>query len=56
MAFLINVIKWLLWTVQAMYFDAVGPVFYIYSTWTVQAMYFDAVGPVFYIYSTLNRL
>ena len=31
MAFVINVIKWLLWTVETMYFDVVEPVFYIYS-------------------------
>ena len=28
MAFEINVIKWLLWTVEPMYFDVVEPVFY----------------------------
>ena len=27
MAFVINVIKWLLWTVETMYFDVVEPVF-----------------------------
>ena len=31
MAFVINVIKWLLWTVETMYFDVVEPVFYICS-------------------------
>ena len=31
MAFVINVIKWFLWTVETMYLDVVGPVFYIYS-------------------------
>ena len=31
MAFVINVIKWILWTVETMYFDVVEPVFYIYS-------------------------
>ena len=31
MAFVINVTKWLLWTVETMYFDVVEPVFYIYS-------------------------
>ena len=29
MAFVINVIKWLLWTVETMYFDVVEPVFFI---------------------------
>ena len=29
--FVINIIKWLLWTVESLYFDAVEPVFYIYS-------------------------
>ena len=28
MAFEINVIKWLMWTVETMYFDVVEPVFY----------------------------
>ena len=31
MAFVIKVIKWLLWTVDTMYFDVVEPIFYIYS-------------------------
>ena len=31
MDFVINVIKWLLWTVETMYFDVVEPVLYIYS-------------------------
>ena len=29
--FVINVTKWLLWTIETMYFDTVEPVFYIYS-------------------------
>ena len=31
MAFVINVIKWLLWTVETLYFDVVEPVFDIHS-------------------------
>ena len=31
MAFVLNVIEWLLWTVETMYFDVGELVFYIYS-------------------------
>ena len=35
MAFVINVIIWLMWTVETMYFDVVETIFYIYSNWIV---------------------
>ena len=37
MAFVINVIKWLLWTGE--YFDGVEPVFYIYSIFPRKVRY-----------------
>ena len=39
MAFVINVIKWLLWTVETMYFDVVEPVAYIYSIFPRKVRY-----------------
>ena len=39
MTFVIIVIKWLLWTVETMYFDVVEPVFYIYSIFHRKVLY-----------------
>ena len=39
MAFVINVIKWLLWTVETMYFDVVEPAF-------LSTVYESSVGSI----------
>ena len=39
MAFVINVIKWLLCIVDTMYFDVVEPVFFIYSIFPRKVRY-----------------
>ena len=51
MAFVINVIKWLLWTVtvETMYFDVVEPIFYIYSNQIVFRL--NQLGNAFNIFT-----
>ena len=51
MAFVINFIKWLLWTatVETMYFDVVEPIFYIYSNQIVFRL--NQLGNAFNIFT-----